>query len=246
MSASTCGGTASGCVLFSCAFVYSDVCVMDMLQGCLEGKTRILVTHQLQYLPDCDRVIVMDGGRVAHMGSYAELIAAGVDISGFITADNSGADSTVLPPVRVEETGGAATTNSPVDESPLDTSSNPIAGNSISSGLLRDGPSEIDTGALVPTSDQVTRSTSQAIRYRRSANARSELSRLGKLTTREFRVEGSVHKSTLMIYLEVRVLQTLSVCNLRSFCIPLCLSVQAAGGVSVGLGLFAMVVISGT
>ncbi|EDQ90078.1 uncharacterized protein MONBRDRAFT_82, partial [Monosiga brevicollis MX1] len=47
------------------------------LRGSLRGKTVVFVTHQLQFLPQCDRVIYMEGGRVAQDGTYAELIAEG-------------------------------------------------------------------------------------------------------------------------------------------------------------------------
>jgi ABC-type multidrug transport system fused ATPase/permease subunit len=41
--------------------------------------TRVLVTHQRQYLPRCDRVVVMRGGAVAAVGTWAELSALGSD-----------------------------------------------------------------------------------------------------------------------------------------------------------------------
>ena len=59
-------------------------------RGLLAGTTRILVTHQTQFLPLCDLVVIMDGGRVACSGSYAELKAQ----SGFdgLKKSGSGAD----------------------------------------------------------------------------------------------------------------------------------------------------------
>lgn len=39
------------------------------------GSTRVLVTHQRQFLPQCDRVLVMRGGRVAALGTWAEVSA---------------------------------------------------------------------------------------------------------------------------------------------------------------------------
>ncbi len=57
-----------------------DECVC----GLLDGKTRLLVTHQLQYLPDADVVVVMEGGRVQHVGSYQELTARGVDLHNYV------------------------------------------------------------------------------------------------------------------------------------------------------------------
>ena len=45
--------------------------------GHLSGRIRLLVTHQLQYLKDVDRVIVMDNGSITHQGVYAEILDQG-------------------------------------------------------------------------------------------------------------------------------------------------------------------------
>jgi ABC-type multidrug transport system fused ATPase/permease subunit len=45
------------------------------IRGALAGRTRVLVTHQTQFLPHCDRVIVMEHGFVAFDGTYAEFVA---------------------------------------------------------------------------------------------------------------------------------------------------------------------------
>lgn len=39
---------------------------------------RILVTHQRQVLPRCDRVMVLRGGRVVALGTFAEVSALGL------------------------------------------------------------------------------------------------------------------------------------------------------------------------
>ncbi|KAL4420399.1 hypothetical protein ABPG75_010055 [Micractinium tetrahymenae] len=46
--------------------------------GLMAGSTRLLVTHQRQFLPGCDAVLVLRGGQVAFRGTYAELAAQGV------------------------------------------------------------------------------------------------------------------------------------------------------------------------
>ncbi|KAL0984010.1 hypothetical protein UPYG_G00135860 [Umbra pygmaea] len=42
--------------------------------GALKGKTRILVTHGINFLPQVDNIVVMVDGRVSEMGSYQELL----------------------------------------------------------------------------------------------------------------------------------------------------------------------------
>ena len=36
------------------------------------GKTVVLVTHAIQYLPQCDSVVVMADGKIAEAGTYSE------------------------------------------------------------------------------------------------------------------------------------------------------------------------------
>uniref|UniRef100_A0A8C3IZD3 ABC-type glutathione-S-conjugate transporter n=1 Tax=Chrysemys picta bellii TaxID=8478 RepID=A0A8C3IZD3_CHRPI len=43
--------------------------------GLLKNKTRILVTHNLTFLPRTDVIIVMENGRITHMGTYQELLS---------------------------------------------------------------------------------------------------------------------------------------------------------------------------
>ena len=52
-----------------------------------KGTTRILVTHHVHFLPRCDKVLVLDGGRVQHCGTYADLVASGVDFAGAVDFD---------------------------------------------------------------------------------------------------------------------------------------------------------------
>jgi ABC-type multidrug transport system fused ATPase/permease subunit len=43
------------------------------ITGHLQQRTRILVTHQLQYLPSADLIVVLDKGNLVFKGSYAEM-----------------------------------------------------------------------------------------------------------------------------------------------------------------------------
>ena len=50
----------------------------QIFENCLKkelaGKTRILVTHQLQYLNEVDKILVMQGGTITESGSHEELM----------------------------------------------------------------------------------------------------------------------------------------------------------------------------
>lgn len=45
------------------------------IRGYLSDRTVIFVTHQLQYLHRCDRVVMLQNGKIAYQGSYNELMA---------------------------------------------------------------------------------------------------------------------------------------------------------------------------
>jgi len=47
--------------------------------GVMEKATRVLVTHQKQYLPKCDRIVVVRQGKIVEQGTYNDLVARGVD-----------------------------------------------------------------------------------------------------------------------------------------------------------------------
>ncbi|XP_025097264.1 multidrug resistance-associated protein 1-like [Pomacea canaliculata] len=53
--------------------------------GLLDGKTRILVTHGLQWLPKVDSILVMTDGRISEMGTYNELLSHNGAFAQFLT-----------------------------------------------------------------------------------------------------------------------------------------------------------------
>ncbi|KAN0028502.1 hypothetical protein ACTFIV_010347 [Dictyostelium citrinum] len=48
------------------------------IQGMMADKTRILVTHQLQFIPSADHIVVVDNGKLIQ-GTYSELKSKGID-----------------------------------------------------------------------------------------------------------------------------------------------------------------------
>lgn len=45
------------------------------LKGALKGKTRVLVTHALHFLPHVDNIITIDEGKIVEQGTYPDLMA---------------------------------------------------------------------------------------------------------------------------------------------------------------------------
>jgi ATP-binding cassette subfamily C (CFTR/MRP) protein 4 len=46
---------------------------MNCLQGVLKDKTRILITHSIDFLSLSDRIIIMDEGKIYACGTFDEL-----------------------------------------------------------------------------------------------------------------------------------------------------------------------------
>lgn len=45
----------------------------DVFQGYLKWKTRIVVTHLLDFLPAVDRMILMENGQIIEQGTYNQM-----------------------------------------------------------------------------------------------------------------------------------------------------------------------------
>jgi ATP-binding cassette subfamily B multidrug efflux pump len=56
----------------------------------MQGKTVIAIAHRLSTIAAMDRIVVLDDGRVAEIGSHAELLATGGLYSRFWTRQSGG------------------------------------------------------------------------------------------------------------------------------------------------------------
>ncbi|KAK8608369.1 hypothetical protein V6N13_023795 [Hibiscus sabdariffa] len=80
------------------AILFND-CVMEALRN----KTVILVTHQVEFLSEVDKILVMDGGRITQTGNYTELLTSGTAFEELVNAHRDA--MTVLDPLSNENKG---------------------------------------------------------------------------------------------------------------------------------------------
>eukprot|EP00899_Mesostigma_viride_P009003 jgi/Mesvir1/18103/Mv09400-RA.1 len=62
-------------------------------QGLLEGKTRVLATHQVQHLAAADVIVVLENGRIKETGTYTALVAAGLDFATLAALEGGGSEA---------------------------------------------------------------------------------------------------------------------------------------------------------
>jgi len=53
----------------------SERVIQTALEGLMQGRTTLVIAHRLSTIEKADRIVVMDGGRVAESGTHAELLA---------------------------------------------------------------------------------------------------------------------------------------------------------------------------
>jgi ATP-binding cassette subfamily C (CFTR/MRP) protein 1 len=67
-------------------------CVVDLMRG----KTRLLVTNQLQFLRYCDKIVALGSGKVIEQGTFAELMSReDGEVKRIVDASSSGQNTKV-------------------------------------------------------------------------------------------------------------------------------------------------------
>ncbi|PRW21108.1 multidrug resistance-associated 1 isoform X3 [Chlorella sorokiniana] len=137
-----------------------DRCISN--SGLMAGKTRLLVTHQRQFLPGCDTLLVMRGGRIALRGTYEELAAAGVP-EVIATHETSLDDSTY------DTHGSQPAALEAVAEEEQETEEPSRGGSEAqqSEGLQQRGQPEQQQGGEAPSAGEQQQASSKASRFDR-------------------------------------------------------------------------------
>ncbi|XP_058074067.1 ABC transporter C family member 8-like isoform X2 [Magnolia sinica] len=81
----------------------------DCVMAALQQKTVILVTHQVEFLAEVDKILVMEAGHITQSGSYAELLKAGTAFKQLVTAHHDA--MTAFDNVSKERKGKAQKTD---------------------------------------------------------------------------------------------------------------------------------------
>ncbi|XP_071865797.1 ATP-binding cassette sub-family C member 4 isoform X2 [Bombus fervidus] len=68
----------------------------ECIKNYLRNKTRILVTHQVQYLKDCDYIILLNNGKIECEGTFAEIQSKRTDFLHMLSTEENKGDSEVM------------------------------------------------------------------------------------------------------------------------------------------------------
>ena len=95
----------------------NEAVIQEALDRLMQGRTTLILAHRLSSVIDCDRILVLDGGRVAEQGTHETLMRSGGVYAGLMAEQarergSAGASDVIDAPVRIESVadtpGGAA------------------------------------------------------------------------------------------------------------------------------------------
>ena len=83
-----------------------ELAIQEQLLGLMEGKTVIAIAHRLSTIARMDRLVVLEGGRIAEQGTHDELLRVGGiyeklwrhQSGGFLAHDVAPAETVSEPP----------------------------------------------------------------------------------------------------------------------------------------------------
>ncbi|MEM9562711.1 MAG: ABC transporter ATP-binding protein [Actinomycetota bacterium] len=100
----------------------NEAVIGEALDRLMRGRTTIVIAHRLSSVIDCDRILVLDDGRIVERGPHAALMASG------------GVYAALMAEQAEEATIGAA--DHPADDWPVDPEHEPAGGRSVTPAVV--------------------------------------------------------------------------------------------------------------
>ncbi len=75
----------------------NEAVIQDALDRLMENRTTLVIAHRLSSVINADRILVLDEGQVAEIGTHAELIAAGGTYAGLMRQQTQTDQGKILP-----------------------------------------------------------------------------------------------------------------------------------------------------
>ncbi|KAJ0967386.1 hypothetical protein J5N97_024303 [Dioscorea zingiberensis] len=79
---------------------------MEYILTALASKTVVFVTHQVEFLPAADLILVLKEGHIIQAGKYEDLLLAGTDFSVLVSAHNEAIESMDIAESSSEDSAG--------------------------------------------------------------------------------------------------------------------------------------------
>ncbi|KAL4313312.1 hypothetical protein GQ457_01G056240 [Hibiscus cannabinus] len=150
----------------------------EYIMTALACKTVVFVTHQVEFLPTADLILVLKEGRIIQAGKYDELLQAGTDFNALVSAHHEAIEAMDIPSFSSEDSDENLLDGTTILNKKCDS-----AGNNIDS-LAK----EVEDGASA--SDQ------KAIKEKKKAKRRKK-----QLVQEEERVKGRVSMKVYLSYM---------------------------------------------
>ncbi|KAL8143005.1 hypothetical protein V2J09_016037 [Rumex salicifolius] len=152
----------------------------EFILAALASKTVIFVTHQVDFLPAADLIMVLREGQIVQAGKYDDLLEAGTDFNALVSAHHEAIDAMDIPSHSSEESDDASRT--------LTVTSSNIADYSESSGA---------SGLIKEVQENVSSSDQKAAKDKKKAKR----SRKKQLVQEEERERGKVSMKVYLSYM---------------------------------------------
>ncbi|CAA0842483.1 ABC transporter C family member 9 [Striga hermonthica] len=97
----------------------------DCLMGILKDKTILYVTHQVEFLPAADLILVMQNGKIAQAGTFEELLKQNIGFEVLVGAHSQALESVLTAESSSRTTSDHNNSSTPAEKETTDNDSDP-------------------------------------------------------------------------------------------------------------------------